>query len=77
MTGYLEGVAHSGSVHACNAVSSTTRKVKKLEHKGVKDRLVRGTRWIKVVAGDRKSSRNTHLVLQDVDLTRHATGFML
>ncbi|KAL6154894.1 hypothetical protein ACJQWK_11937 [Exserohilum turcicum] len=38
---------------------------KKIEHKGVSNRLLRELGWIKVVQGNRDSPRNSEIMLQD------------
>jgi hypothetical protein len=44
---------------------------KKIEHKGVSNRLLRELGWVKVVRGNRDTPRNDELELQDVD--KHLT----
>lgn len=41
--------------------------VKKIEHKGVSNRLLRELGWVKVIAGNRDTPRNSELQLQDSD----------
>ena len=48
-------------------VLRVSEMTKKLEHKGVNNRLLREIRWVKVISGNRDSPRNTDLQLQDVD----------
>lgn len=40
---------------------------KKIEHKGINNRLLRELGWVKVVRGNRDTPRNEELELQDVD----------
>jgi len=40
---------------------------KKIEHKGVSNRLLRELGWVKVIRGHRDTPRNSELELQDVD----------
>lgn len=40
---------------------------KKIEHKGVSNRLLRELGWVKVVSGNRDTPRNTEIALQDID----------
>jgi hypothetical protein len=41
--------------------------VKKVEHKGISNRLLLVLGWVKVIRGNRDSPRNDELQLQDVD----------
>lgn len=48
-------------------VLRVSEMTKKLEHKGVNNRLLREIGWVKVTSGNRDSPRNTDLELQDLE----------
>lgn len=70
-----------------NGVLRVSEMTKKLEHKGVNNRLLRKIGWVQVICGNRDTPRNTDLALQDlgkllkmrrelVSLLKDAPGFI-